>query len=271
MYRDSKSNIFVERTKPNRDVEPLLHGYTYNGRPLIESWHVPSSRRISDNTAVEMRVASLALSRMGISKVSMTPQRPPEPDLFVESAVTGPVAAEVTLDKDPDEAAFQSEMQDFIAYLNRFASASVPVDVNLGFLSVPRKRNYQRVAQAIVDVVAANAASLGVHHFTGELTSLFSQFLLSTRTEQPFSGGGVVNDRGIPDLYASARRQIAEKRDTRDYRVRGRATWLVVGTSLPGLMGPDTKEDLYRTDIELGQFDCIVLSDAADYVTFKRP
>lgn len=271
-YRDAIGGVRVVRHVSAQlpRVNALLETYTYADRPLIASWVEPDGR-IVDNAVIEMRVGALSFARMGVAGVRFTPRVPPDPDLFVDSDETGPLGVEITLDKDPDESSFQTEMQTYTAFLNSVAGDALPVHCNLGFKTVPRPRDADRIARAIIATVRENADVLGAHQFEGELASLFSQYLLSKRSDDPpFSAGGVVNDRGMPDHYASAMRRIAEKRDLKDYRTRGRQTWLLVGMSLPGLFAPDTNRQLYDDDLDLGQFDRIVLCHAFDYVVFER-
>lgn len=261
-YHDALGEIEVVRSTSNADADSLLQGYVYDGKPLIESWPRESDATPYQNHVTEMRVASFTFARMGSRAVTMTPRTPPDPDLFVDSYDTGPLAVEITLDKDFGEARFQNAMHQFLTYLNEHVAGlavDFPVDVNLGFVSVPAARDHERIAKAIVANVRENASIAGTHHFTDELASLFAQYDVSARTDaSPFSGGAVVNDRGLPDIYASVMVRIEDKRDGATYTCAGRSTWLVVGMSPQPLFSPDVMRALYETDIGLGQFDCIV-------------
>ena len=127
-----------------------------------------------------------------------------------------------------------------------------------------------RVAEVIISEIIAQAPTVGTRTFSGELASLFAQYAISPRgSNPPFSGGAVVNVRGLPDMYETTVEQISSKRDYADYRTKGRQTYLVVGTTVHKI-APDVMTRLYCTDFELGQFDCVVLSGHDEIVTFRR-
>jgi hypothetical protein len=269
LYRDSSSEIRVIRRTSRSDIEPLLHTYTYRGRPLFEAWE-PNAIAPLDHALVELRVAGYTLSRMGIAAIAMEPRKPLDPDLFLDGAAIGRVAAEITLGKDANESQFQEQMQAFIAELNATFGDTMTFDVNLGFVELPQPKDRERILKAIVAAVSGETTKIGKQHFSGELATLFAQYIVSERTDRPpFSGGAVSNVRGTPDFYTGTLRRIADKRDMKDYRVAGRETWLMVGMS-ESLLGPDTKGLFFGTDLELGQFDRIVLNDPSDYVSFTR-
>lgn len=272
LYQKSGLDVEVTRRSADRRREQLLCEYIYDGKPLIESWPQERGKRFNNRTS-EMVIASRALAGLGLREVSLSPKMPPHPDLFVKSATTGSLAVEITKNIDTGDAAFQSGMRRFLTAVNRVAAGKAslfPCDVNLGFVALPQRADQERVAKAVVAEVLAHADARGARQFSGELAGIFSQYLIGHRgAAQPFSGGAVVNTLGLPDLTAITLRQIAYKRDLADYRVSGRATWLIVGMSGPRL-GLQVMSDLYSTDIDLGQFDCIVLSDVNELVTYRR-
>lgn len=273
-YSGAVGTIEVVRRTPEPDsvVEGLLGGYTYEGRPLVEVWPAPDSGP-RDNPTTEMVVSALALGRLGYEQVALQARKPPNPDVFADSDRTGPIAIEVTLNMDPDERAFQDAMHEFVGVLNDVVARGeqpFPNDVNLGLIALPQRRGYERLAKAVLAQIERNFGKVGTYQFDGDLSGMFAQYIVAPRGEgRPFSGGAVVNVRGHADLLATTVERIVKKRDLMDYHTEGRALWLTVGVTLP-LIGPDVMGEMYDMDMPLGKFDRIVLSDAADMVTFTR-
>jgi hypothetical protein len=273
-YSDAVGRIEVVRRSPEPDsvVEALLGGYTYGGRPLVEVWPARDGAPYNTETT-EMVVSALAFGRLGYEKVALRARKPPNPDVFADAEQTGSVAIEITLNMDPDETAFQDAMRAFIGVLNKVVSAAehaFPNDVSLGFVSLPGRREYDFLARALLAQLEPDLGKVGTHEFSGELSGMFAQYMITPRGEgPPFSGGAVVNVRGHADLLATAMERIVKKRDRMDYLSEGRALWLVVGVTLP-LIGPDVMGELYGRDISLGKLDRIVLSDSGNMVTFAR-
>jgi hypothetical protein len=273
-YDDRRGAVEVLRSARHPDAEELPYGYLYDGHPLIESWPTDATPTPYNNRIIEMRSTTYALAEMGIANVSMTPRDPPDPDMYFESPETGLVGAEVTMNMAHDESEFQDQMRQFIDYLNSFVEApgfEFPFAVNLGFVKVPKVSAHEPIARDIIAQVRANASQKGRHEFAGDLGELFLQYLVADREEQPpFSGGAVANERGVPDYYETALRRIAEKRDMSDYSVRGRKNWLILSATADPLFSPDRFERLFETNVELGQFDCIVAVRPSSFVRFQR-
>ena len=273
-YSDVAGTIEVVRrsAESNSMVDALLGGYIYRNRPLVEVWPVPGAGYFGKETT-EMVVCALALGRLGYEKVALEGREPPNPDLFADSEQTGPLAIEVTLNTDPDERIFQDAMRGFVDVLNEYvarAEHTFPNDVNLGFVALPRRGEYVRLARTLLAQIEPNLGKIGTYKFTGDLAGMFAQYIVRQRGDgPPFSGGAVVNVRGHADLLATAIERIVKKRDFKDYHTDGRALWLVIGVTVP-LIGPDVMGEIYNMNMDLGGFDRIVLSDTADMVTFSR-
>jgi hypothetical protein len=268
-YDDGEGVVDVRRRNPCPEADDIGAAYRYEDRPLPEVWPTWNGIRFA-NEVTEMVVASRALAALRYRNARMAPRKPPRPDLYVECEEESPFAAEVTLNTDRDEAAFQRAREEFLRHLNnRAASGTVPFDVSLGFVAVPARREFDAVADALFAHVE-RSGSVGIHALPPELEQTFAQIRLGPRTgREPFSGGGVVNERGHADLRATTLDRISEKRDMMDYLTDGRPLWLIVGMSVP-LIGPDVMGEMYDLDLALGRFSKIVLSEGSDLVTFTR-
>lgn len=269
-YPDGEGIVDVCRCSPCSDANEIAAVYRYDGQALPEVWPTWKGARFP-NEVTEMVVASRALAGLGYRNVRMTPRKPPRPDLYVECDGESPFAAEVTLNTDRDEAAFQRAREELLGHLNERAASgtAVPFDVSLGFVAVPPRRDFDAIADAIFRQVE-RSGNVGTHALPPELMGTFAQITLRPRTDrEPFSGGGVVNERGHPDLLATTLDRISEKRVMMDYLTDSRSLWLIVGMSVP-LIGPDVMGDMYSLDVPLGRFSKIVLSEGTDLVTFTK-
>jgi hypothetical protein len=267
-YCDGKSEVRVTRCSVSPDIQRILNTYRYNGKLLIESWPQDWGKTAFDNPVREMVTASLAFTGLGIEQVLLD-QRD-HPDLLADSPKTGPLAVEVTTNLDPSESGFQREMQAFLEMFNRSLEQDFPCNVSLGFVALPPRTDYLRTMHDIAIEVRQNSSQRGIHHFTGALATFFAQFIVGPKEgELRVSGGAVVTERGHADFYATTLGRVDEKRDSADYRVKNRSTWLIVSVTVP-LIGPPTMEKLFATNMDLGQFDCIVLSSRNELIVFAR-
>jgi hypothetical protein len=72
----------------------------------------------------------------------------------------------------------------------------------------------------------------------------------------------------VPDPYPITLDAVEDKKG-KDYREPDRENWLVVELSLHPLDGPAIGS-LFQHDVELGQFDRIVLSGASVTIGYRR-
>lgn len=256
------------------EINPIVAEYLYEGKPVPDVWPTagkgPFGPRIS-----EMVTACKALGRLGYAAVAMVPRDPPYPDLFVESPETGQIAVEITLARDEEEAAFQRRRTALQEFLNDAATAQNIVfrcDIDIAVVALPREKEMPALAEALLNEIRTNADTPGSYPFGSEVAGYATQYQVVVHghvVRPPLQCAALANVRGHEDLGAVVLEAIAFKRRYMQYSTDGRPLWLVVGVIVRLFMG-SVMSDLYRTDVKLGAFERIVVSDESAMVIFRR-
>jgi hypothetical protein len=222
----------------------------------------------------EMVTGAVALASLGIENARLHVHRP-HPDLFATSAQTGDLGIEITTAAEAEERSFHAALGEFIDFLNEGAPAGYDgsYTVDIDFKRCPARSEYAELKRLIETEISRIRSSPGTFESSADLmhtTARISiRFEANPSSGNPRISGSVnINHRGLPDPYPITLDAIEDKKG-KDYREPGRENWLVVELSLHPLDGPAIGS-LFQHDVELGQFDRIVLSGASVTIDYRR-
>jgi len=276
VYDDGEGKIeaVIVASLPVDEINPIVAEYLYDGKPVPELWPTEGQDQYSPRIA-EMVTACKAFGRLGCKGVAMVSRDPPYPDLFVQSPLTGEIAVEITLGRDEEEAAFQSRraaLQKLLNDIARDQGLVLPYDVNISVVELPRAKEMPPLAEALLNEICVNANTVGTYPLSGDVAAYATQYqviLHGRAVRPPLECAALANVRGHEDLCAIVAEAIAYKRRYMRYSTDSRPLWLVVGVIVRLFMG-NVMSNLYRTDVKLGVFERIVLSDESSTVIFRR-
>jgi hypothetical protein len=259
-------------SRPHEDWEQIAETYTYNDAALrFPEWN---GKRFPKPVS-EMVTTARTLGSIGVKNASLRSKEPPNADLFVDADEIGAVAAEITIGVGTEDVRNRVELEQFLQFLNDAAATEprlTPYAVNLAFNECPKQSEFEALATAIILEAIANRNSIGVQRPSGPLSAQIAQYFINHRPsqdEEPIFGGGfTANFYGLPDAYNLTLDMVEEKK-RKDYREKDRDSWLIVEMRLHLTDNP-TIEALYQTDLDLGRFQRIILSNPSVIIDFRR-